>query len=96
MGVAALVTLDENSICQHARLVYLNAGDGPVAAPRAAETLQGQTASAEAIDTAANIAADDEINPMGNVHGTPDYQRHLARVLTRRALKRAFERAWTP
>ena len=36
MGVAALVTLDEDGKCKSARLVYLNAGDGPIEAKDAA------------------------------------------------------------
>ena len=40
MGVAALVTLDESGRCQQARLVYFNAGDGPVEAREAANLLQ--------------------------------------------------------
>jgi len=92
MGAAALVTLDESGHCQQACLVYLNAGEGPVSAKRAAALLVGQRPSAVAIEAAAAAAAS-EINPTGNVHASPEYQRHLARVLTRRALNRAFERA---
>jgi len=92
MGVAALVTLDAEGRCQEARLVYLNAGDGPVAARRAAESLLGHAPSAELIEAAAKIASEDEIEPLGNVHASVAYQRHLARVLTRRALTQAFER----
>jgi len=38
-------------------------------------------------------AGEKEINPFGNVHTSPDFQRHLARVLTKQALKHAAERA---
>jgi len=92
MGVAAVVTLDGDGICQQARLVYLNAGEGPVSAQQAAGLLRGEKPSASVIEAAA-ASAGDEINPMGNVHASPDYQRHLARVLTRRTLTLAFERA---
>jgi carbon-monoxide dehydrogenase medium subunit len=92
MGVAAVVTLDGDGVCQQARLVYLNAGDGPVSAQQAAGLLRGEKPSAKVIEAAA-ASAGDEINPMGNVHASPDYQRHLARVLTRRALTLALERA---
>jgi carbon-monoxide dehydrogenase medium subunit len=92
LGVAAVVTLDENNICRDARLVYLNAGDGPVNAKQAAQILKGQPPSDGAMMVAAT-AAEQEINPTGSIHASPDYQRHLARVLTRRALKQAFERA---
>ncbi len=93
MGVAALVSLDENGACRQARLVYLNAGDGPIDAQQAAQLLIGQRESAEAIEAAAAMASEKEIAPVGNVHASVAYQRHLARVLTRRALKQAFERA---
>ncbi len=93
MGLAAVVTLDEKGVCQQAKLVYLNAGDGPVNARQAAGRLHGEAPSAQVIDAAAALASDTEINPMGNVHASPEYQRHLARVLTRRALTQAIGRA---
>ena len=92
-GVAAVVTLDASKKCREAKLVYLNLGDGPVDAPKAAEALRGQAASPSGIDEAAQVAAEQEIDPLGNVHASPAYQRHLARVVTRRALATAFERA---
>ena len=94
MGVAAIVTVGDNGACRQARLVYLNAGDGPVDAKQAAQRLVGHSASPDVIiEEAANAAAEHEIAPFGNVHATAAYQRHLARVLTRRALRQAFERA---
>ncbi len=91
-GVAAGVTLAPDGTCQEARLVLLNVGDGPLAARQAAALLHGQQPEAEAIEAVAQ-AVDAEIDPMGNVHAPPEYQRHLARVLTRRALTTAVERA---
>jgi carbon-monoxide dehydrogenase medium subunit len=93
MGVAVLVTLDDAGHCQHAKLVYLNAGDGPVDATQAAQLLQGETFQDKLIDSAAQIASSQEISPFGNIHASVDYQRHLANVLTRKALKIAFQRA---
>ena len=93
MGVATVVTLDEKGVCRQARLVYLNAGEGPVNARLAAGLLHGETPSAQVIQAAAAMAADTEISPMGNVHASPEYQRHLARVLSKRALTQAFARA---
>lgn len=92
-GVAALVTLDAAGRCAAARLVYLNLGEGPVVAAQAGQSLVGEPASPGRIDEAARLAAETEIAPLGNVHATPEYQRHLAGVLTRRALALAFERA---
>ena len=93
MGVAALVTLDEDRRCQQARLVYLNAGDGPMEAKEAGGVLEGKMLDAESIDEAAELASQKEINPFGNIHASPEFQRHLARVLTHRTLIQALERA---
>lgn len=93
MGVAACVTLGENGICQRAKLVYLNAGDGPMDAKEAAGSLEGHALNDALIASAAITASEKEINPFGNVHTSVDFQRHLAKVLTQRALKKAIERA---
>jgi len=93
MGVAALVTLDETGRCTEARLVYLNAGDGPVNAKGAARMLEGEIPDEPVIQAAADSASQNEINPFGNIHASSDFQRHLARVLTRKTLKQATERA---
>ncbi|HZJ22331.1 MAG TPA: xanthine dehydrogenase family protein subunit M [Anaerolineales bacterium] len=93
MGVAALVTLDENGKCAGAKLVYLNAGEGPVDAKEAAQILQGEILSDELIKSAAVHASEKEINPFGNVHTSAEFQRHLANVLTKKALKQAAQRA---
>jgi carbon-monoxide dehydrogenase medium subunit len=73
--------------------VYLNAGDGPVDAREAANLLEGEIPGTDSIAAAAEVASQKEINPFGNIHTSPDFQRHLARLLTRRALKLALERA---
>jgi len=93
MGVAALVTLDAARVIRRARLVYLNAGDGPVLADQAAGTLVGQLATERAVADVAQFASRHEMEPLGNVHASPDFQRHLAGVLTRRALRQAIQRA---
>lgn len=93
MGVAAVVTLNESGECTAARLVYLNAGDKPVHAARASAALTGHALTEASIAEAASIASSQEIDPMGSLHASPDFQRHLAAVLTKRALRLAAERA---
>lgn len=92
-GVAVQVTLDEVGRCDRARLAFLSVGDGPVLARQAAQALQGEKPTAEAIEAAAQIAADADIDPGSDIHASASYRRHLARVLARRALTQAFERA---
>ena len=93
MGIAALVTLGEGGKCTEAKLVYLNAGDGPIDAKEAASSLEGEKLNDNLFESAANLASENEITPFGNVHASPEFQRHLANVLTKKALKRALERA---
>jgi len=93
VGVAAKVILDAQDQCDQARMVFLSVGDGPVEARQAAEVLRGQTPTREAIRAAAETAASTDVDPSGDIHATADYRRHLVKVLTRRALKQAFERA---
>lgn len=93
MGVAVLVTLDENGNCQKAKLVYLNAGEGPVEATEAAASLEGQSIDDKLIKSAAEHASQQEMSPFGNMHASADFQRHLAKVLTQKALQQATQRA---
>jgi carbon-monoxide dehydrogenase medium subunit len=93
MGIAALITTDKREECTSAKLVYLNAGDGPVLATEAGEMLVGEKKSAAVFEAVAEKAAEEEIDPFGSLHASVDYQRHLARVLTKRALGVAFDRA---
>ena len=93
VGIAALVTLDDAGRCREARLVYLSVSDRPVVAREAARLLAGQEISPKAIAAAADKASRDEMDPAGDVHATAEFKRHLARVLTGRALRKAAERA---
>lgn len=92
-GVAVVVTVDESGACTAARLVYLNAGEVPMVAEEAAQLLVGERPSEELWLQTAVTASQNEINPLGDIHATADYKRHLAQVLTVRALKQAFYRA---
>jgi carbon-monoxide dehydrogenase medium subunit len=92
MGVAAVVTLGEDDRCTHARLAYCNAGETPMSAMIAAQALVGSPVSEGQIRDA-SVVAQREIDPLGNVHASKAFQRHLAGVLTRRALQTAVNRA---
>jgi carbon-monoxide dehydrogenase medium subunit len=59
---------------------------------RAEELLRGQRVSDDLIQQAGEIASAD-CAPMADGRGPVDYKRHLAGVLTQRALRRAVERA---
>jgi aerobic carbon-monoxide dehydrogenase medium subunit len=67
---------------------------GPVTvhAQRAEELLRGQVPSEELFARAGDVAAED-CSPIPDGRGPADYKRHLAGVLTKRALRRAAARA---
>lgn len=94
MGVAAVVVISQAGICTQARLAYCGAADTPVRV-EAAGSLLGSSITDAAIRNAAALAAR-ELDPPGNVHAGKDYQRHLAGVLTRRALLTALQRCGGP
>jgi CO/xanthine dehydrogenase FAD-binding subunit len=93
-GVATWIKLDSAGRMDECRLVYLNVADVPIKAEKAAATLKGQAPGEKAFSAAAETAST-EIDPIGSVHASPEFQRHLARVLTIRALQIAADRATT-
>jgi carbon-monoxide dehydrogenase medium subunit len=95
-GVAVVVTLDDNASVADARLVYLTAGEVPTPAPRAAAILRQEGLTEESIRGAAAVAAHEEIEPTDDIHASAEFKRHLAEVVTRRALQAARERALQP
>ena len=90
-GVAAIVTLDVEGRCSQVRLGLCGVGETPVDASAAAASMIGETISDKAVDAAA-AAVQRMIEPAGNVHATAEYQRHVAGVLTSRALRAAHQR----
>jgi carbon-monoxide dehydrogenase medium subunit len=96
VGVAAAVTLDERGRCTGSRISLLSVGDRPMLAKRASAALHGQTPATEAIQAAADAAAQHDIDPSSDIHASAKFRRQLANVLTRRVLTLAFSRAQHP
>ena len=63
-------------------------GNVPLRATAAEAALRGQPLDAAKIAAAAEQAAEGT-SPPGDLNASPDYKRHLARVLCRRALEEA-------
>lgn len=91
-GVACTITLDKQGVCRDARIVYLGLGTQPIDARAAAKQMIGAMPTTQAVQDAA-YAADAEIEPSADMHASVEFRRHLARVLTRRALETAAARA---
>jgi CO/xanthine dehydrogenase FAD-binding subunit len=92
VGVAVMMTLGERDECTDIRLAFCGVGETPIDASSAADALIGhQPTETAIIDVAKSVQT--MIDPGGSVHATADYQRHIAGVLTERALRTAQQRA---
>ena len=90
-GVCAVVTLNGNTI-QSARVGITGVGPKAYRATRVEQALQGIPADEESVRAAVQSAAEG-IDVNGDIHASPEYRAHLARVLTRRAVMQAAQRA---
>lgn len=84
VAIAATVKTDGGTITQ-ARVGMTNMGSTPLRARGVEEALAGQPATDAAVRAAAARAAEGS-NPPSDLNGGADYRRHLATVLTRRAV----------
>jgi aerobic carbon-monoxide dehydrogenase medium subunit len=87
VGVAASVKVVDG-VVDHAHVGLTHMGSTPIRATAVEEALRGKPADAASIAAAAEHAAEGT-SPPGDLNASPDYKRHLARVLTRRALEQA-------
>jgi aerobic carbon-monoxide dehydrogenase medium subunit len=84
VGVAALARREDGHVAE-ARVGLTNMGTVPVRARAAEAVAAGSEASREGLAAAAEHA-DEGTEPPDDLRAAADYRRHLARVLTRRAL----------
>ncbi|MFC5175815.1 FAD binding domain-containing protein [Nocardioides taihuensis] len=84
VAVAAAVKADGGTISE-ARIGLTNMGSTPIRARGVEEALVGQPVTEDGVRAAAEKAADGT-NPPSDLNGDSDYRRHLAGVLTRRAV----------
>ena len=88
VGVCALVSRAADGSCDDVRIGFTNMGSTPLRATAAEDALRGGQLDDASIRAAAEQAAEGT-DPPGDLNATPEYKRHLARVLTRRALEEA-------
>jgi carbon-monoxide dehydrogenase medium subunit len=90
-AASAAVWMDGSTIAD-AGVALSAVGPTTVHVARAEELLRGQMPTEELFERAGEIASED-CAPIPDGRGPADYKRHLAGVLTRRALRRAAARA---
>ncbi len=89
VGLAACGRVDAGALAD-SRLVFFGVGAGPVRAPGAEAALKGRRPDASALAGAARALAAD-LDPPGDVHGSPALRRHLAGVLLGRVVTALVE-----
>jgi len=92
VGVAAVAALAGDGTVSDVRVAITGAGAQPVRATAAEEALRGKAPDDAALAAAAEHATEG-LQLMSDIHASEAYRAHLTRVFTRRALKRALERA---
>jgi len=90
-AVAVQLQLAGNTI-QSVRIGLTNVSPVPIRARAAEAALVGTQATAEVLATAAKAAAE-ECEPTADLRGQVDYKRDMVRVLVKRTVRRAIERA---
>ena len=88
VGVAAVVERSNGSIGS-ARLGLTNMGSTPLRATAAENALSGADPSSVAEATS---SADEGTSPSSDIAASDEYRRHLARILSRRAVEEALDR----
>lgn len=91
VGVASQITLTDG-VCGKAAIALASVAPTPVRAVAAEGALVGQPLSPALIERAAELAVE-AARPISDQRGSADFRRHLVRVLTRRTLTAALERA---
>jgi carbon-monoxide dehydrogenase medium subunit len=92
VAVAVTISLDADGTCKAARIVLGNAAAVPLRAKNAEALLVGKKLD-DALFEKAGEAAAAECEPVGDIHASEDYRRHLIKVLTKRMAKAACEQA---
>ncbi|MFQ5477434.1 MAG: FAD binding domain-containing protein [Candidatus Binatia bacterium] len=92
-GCATVVTLDDGGRCSRARVVAFGVAPTPLRVEAAEQAIVGQAPSDRVFEEAAAKTREAVDQALGDVHASAEYRRHLAGVLTERALAEAARRA---
>lgn len=92
VNVAVRLTLGEDDVCSDVRIALGSVSPTPMRSARAEGLLRGKRLDEALIDEAAQ-AASEEIRPISDVRSSAEYRRDASKVLTKRCILRALERA---
>ena len=92
-GAAVTLSMEGGGRCREARIVLFGVGPTPLRAGGAEQVIVGENLEQPLLEVAGRKAGEDLDEPLSDVHASAEFRRHLAEVLTRRALGEAVTRA---
>ncbi len=92
VNVATIITVDGKNMCEAASVGLGGVGSTPMRAKSVEKELIGRKLDAERIAEASEKASE-ALKPPSDVHASADYRREICKVMTKRAMLVAFERA---
>jgi carbon-monoxide dehydrogenase medium subunit len=92
VGALVVLQLDDNALCQAARLTMFGVGGTPVRLQRAEDMLSSQRLDGRVIDQLAHVVAA-ELEPDSDIHASAEYRREVGGVVARRAVAMAIGNA---
>ncbi len=95
-GAAVTLRLDGRGSISEARIVLFGVGPTAVRVREVEQLVMGEQPSDRLFQEAGRAAGEGLEDPLSDVHASAEFRRHLAQVLTARALGEAVERAATP
>jgi carbon-monoxide dehydrogenase medium subunit len=90
-AAAVQLTLDGDT-CKAARIALTNVSAVPMRATNAEKALAGKAMTDESVEAAGKAAAA-ECDPSADLRGSVEYKRDLTRVMVKRAIRKAAQRA---
>ncbi len=91
VGVAVVIT-SENGACKDVKIALGAVAPTPIRASKAEKVLKGKVLEDSLVEQAAKEAAG-EARPISDIRSSLEYRREMVEVLTRRAVKQAWEKA---
>ncbi len=92
-GAVATLTLDGSGLCSDLTVALFGVGATPVRASAAESAMVGEKPGRALFEKAGQAAAAALEEPLADVHASSEFRRHLAGVMTARALAEAAARA---
>jgi len=92
VGCAAMVTVN-SGVCEQVRVGFTGVGDIAFRDTKVESALQGKAPDENNIATAANEAAEGDIDILSDHFASEAYRKHLAKVYAKRALLQAIDTA---